>query len=167
MNRRAFTLVELLVSIALFGLIAVFLFGTIGGLRQQQAFYKEKAKIVSQKNRVLSLMRSDFDRPQTLTVSDTGRKDFAMLSVNGSNHSLYGIDRPNVVWIILKSDNTLVRLESAIPITLPIRPEALYLTHSDVIGVHCELFRLYDSPKNRLIYLKFENESPLIVEVAK
>jgi len=167
MKRRAFTLVELLVSIALFGLIAVFLFGTIGGLRKQQAFYKEKERIVALKNRDLSLMRSDFDRPETVMVSDTEKKEFAQVSVNGSNHSLYGIDRPNVVWLVLKANNTLVRLESSLPITLPISPEALYFTHSDVIGEHCELFRLYDSPKNRLIYMKFENESPLVVEVAK
>lgn len=167
MKRHAFTLVELLVSIALFGLIAIFLFGTIGELRKQQAFYKEKEAFVAQKNQMLSLLRSDFDRPQTLTLSDTGKKEFTMVTVNGANHSLYGIDRPNIVWIVMKANNTLVRLESPNPIPLPLTADTLYLIHSDVIGKYCELFRLYDSPKNRLIYMKFENQSPLIVEVTK
>lgn len=167
MKRGAFTLVELLVSIALFGLIAVLLFGTIDELRKQQGFYKQKEAFVSQKNRIVSLLRTDFDRPQSLVVSDSGTKEFTVVSVSGANRSLYGVDRPNVVWLVLKNDTTLVRLESPSPITLPLAPEALYLTHIDVIGKHCELFRVYDSAKHRLIYLKFENESPLMVEVVK
>lgn len=167
MKRKAFTLVELIVSIALFGLIAVFLFGTIDGLRKQQTFYQQKESLIAQKNQILSLLRTDLDRPQSVGVSATNSKDFNIVSITGSNRSLYGIDRPYVLWIVLKNDNTLVRLESPYKIILPLPPEALYMTHSDVIGVHCELFRLYDSSRHRLIYLKFENQSPLIVEAAK
>ena len=167
MKRGGFTLIELLVSIALFGLIAVFLFGTIDELRKQQEFYKQKEGVVARKNRIVSLMRTDFDRPKSLTVSDSATKEFTVVSVSGANRSLYGVDRPNVVWLVLKKENSLVRLESPYPITLPLSPEAFYLTHSDVIGKQCELFRVYDSPKHRLIYLKFENESPLMVEVVK
>ncbi|MGZ8545930.1 MAG: PulJ/GspJ family protein [Sulfuricurvum sp.] len=167
MKRGGFTLIELLVSIALFGLIAVFLFGTIDELRKQQGFYKQKEAVVAQKNRIVSLLRTDFDRPKSLAVSDSTTKEFTVVSVSGANRSLYGVDRPNVVWLVLKNDNTLVRLESPYPITLPLSPEAFYLTHNDVIGKQCELFRLYDSPKHRLIYVKFENESPLMVEVVK
>jgi len=165
--RKGFTLVELLVSIALFGLIAVLLFGTIDELRKQQGFYKQKEGLIVQKNRTVSLLRSDFDRPQSVTIPVSANKDFDSVFITGSNRSLYGVDRPYVVWLILKSDNTLIRLESPHPIVLPLRPEALYLTHSDVIGKHCELFRIYDSPKQRLVYLKFENESPLMVETTK
>lgn len=167
MRRNAFTLVELVVSIALFGLITVFLFGAIDELRKQQRFFQQKEVVLSKKNQILSLLRTDIDRAQSVSVSASASKNFDYVSISGSNRSLYGIDRPFVVWIVLKARNTLVRLESASPITLPIRPEALYLTHSDRIGTQCELFRLYDSPKHRLVYLKFENQSPLIVETAK
>lgn len=167
MRRNAFTLVELVVSIALFGLITVFLFGAIDELRKQQSFFQQKEALISKKNQIISLLRTDVDRAQAINVTASTSKDFDQISISGSNRSLYGIDRPFVVWVVLKAHNTLVRLESAYPITLPIRPEALYLTHSDLIGKRCELFRLYDSPKHRLIYLKFENQSPLIVETAK
>lgn len=165
--RKGFTLVELLVSIALFGLIAVLLFGTIDELRKQQGFYKEKEGAVVRKNRIVSLMRTDYDRAQSLLAFDSSTKEFTVVSVSGANRSLYGIDRPYVLWVVLKNNNTLVRLESAYPIVLPLNSESLYLIHSDVIGEECELFRVYDSPKRRLIYLKFVNESPLIVETVK
>lgn len=167
MRRNAFTLVELLVSIALFGLISIFLFGTIDQLRKQQTFFQKKETILSKKNRILSLLRTDLDRAQSVNVSATASRDFDTVSITGSNHSLYAIDSPYVVWLILKVDNTLVRLESPLPITLPILSEERYLIHSDLIEKQCELFRLYDSPKHRLIYLKFEHQSPLIAETFK
>ncbi len=167
MRRNAFTLVELLVSIALFGLIATFLFGTIDQLRKQQTFFQKKEAILSKKNMILSLMRSDFDRAESVNVSMTTSRDFDTVSITGSNSSLYGVDRPYVVWLVLKDDNALVRLESPVPIKLPILSEERYLVHSDLIEKQCELFRVYDSPKHRLIYIQFENQSPLIVETFK
>lgn len=167
MKRRAFTLVELLVSIALFGLIAVFLFGSIDGLRKQQGFFKKKEAILSHKNQILSLLRTDFDRAKLVTISKSSSKDFDTVLITGSNRSLHKIDRPDVAWVMLKTDNTLVRLESAYPIILPLTDEAMYLTHADIIGKHCEIFRMYDSAKQRLVYVKFENQSPLIVETMK
>jgi prepilin-type N-terminal cleavage/methylation domain-containing protein len=167
MNRRAFTLVEVMVSIALFGLITLLLFGTIDNLRIQLSFFKEKEKSIHEKNRILSLMRTDFDRAKAFSISKNETKEFTIASIKGSNRSLYTIEQPNVVWIVLKNDNTLVRLESASPITLPLTPKSLYLVHSDLIGKGCELFRIYESDKRRLIYVKFENQSPLVVETMK
>jgi len=165
--KKGFTLIELLVSIALFGLIALLMFGTIDNLRKQLTFYKEKERIIVQKNKILSLMRTDFDRPQSLTLSSTGNKDFNTAFIAGSNRSLYAVDRPHVVWIVLKENHTLTRLESPYPITLPLGPDAPYLVHSDVIGEECEFFRVYDSSKHRLVYVKFANEPPLMVETVK
>jgi len=165
--KKGFTLVELLVSISVFGLIAMLMFGTIDNLRKQLGFYKEKEIVIVHKNRILSLMRSDFDRPQTLTVLRSSDKSFDTVSINGSNRSLYGIHLPNVLWVVLKNDNTLVRLESASPLSLPLNPDTLYQVHSDVIGKDCEIFRLYDSKGRRLAYLKFSNHPPLVLETAK
>lgn len=167
MKRNGFTLIELLVSIILFGLIAIFLFGAIDELRKQQSFFKKKEVIINQKSQILSLLRTDFDRAKSVNVSKSTSKNYDSALITGSNRSLYGIDSPYVLWIVLKSDNTLVRLESSSPLSVPLRPEMKYFTHSDIITKHCEIFRLYDSPQQRLIYLKFENESPLIVEVTK
>lgn len=167
MNRRGFTLVELLVSIALFGLIAVLLFGTIDELRKQHRFYRSKEGTIVEKNRMISLLRTDFDRAQSITVQEGREKDFDIVSINSSNRSLYGIYHPYVIWAVLKKENRLVRVESAYPISLPLSLDSLYVTHSDTIGKGCELFRVYDSPNHRMIYLAFENRSPIIIETRK
>ncbi|HEX5330202.1 PulJ/GspJ family protein [Sulfuricurvum sp.] len=167
MNRKAFTLVEVLISILLFGLISIFLFGAIDQIRNQQTFFKTKEGIIEQKNKIVSLMQSDFDRAQSVAVSSSSNNNFDTASIIGSNRSLYGSDAPFVTWVILKADNTLVRMESTAPISVPINPKALYATHSDPIAQHCEIFRIYDSPSHRLIFLKTEAHPPLMVEVAK
>lgn len=165
--KKGFTLIELLVSIVLFGLIAVILFGTIDNLRAQLSFFKQKERHLAEKNQILSLMRGDYDRPESLQILQTSEKNFNTVSINGSNRSLYGMYRPNVMWMVLKQDRTLIRLESASPITLPIRPESLYQIHSDTIGKECEIFIVYQSSSSRMIYIKFTNESPLLLEVTK
>ncbi|MFZ2890925.1 PulJ/GspJ family protein [Sulfuricurvum sp.] len=167
MKRNAFTLIELLVSIALFALISVFLLGMVDELRNQHSFFKKKEGVLERKNQIVSLLRSDLDRVQSVTVFASDSKNFDGFSITGANRSLYGIDSPFVVWVVLKADNTLVRMESTVPITVPLSPEALYLTHSDQIAKHCEIFRIYDSLQHKLIYLKYENELPIIVEVMK
>ncbi|MGE4473262.1 MAG: type II secretion system protein J [Sulfuricurvum sp.] len=167
MKRTAFTLIELLISIVLFGLITVLLFGTIDNLRTQVDFYQAKAKHLSQKNRVVSLIRSDFDRVKTLTLQTNGGKNYITASLIGSEHSLYGIDHPYVVWAVLQEGHTLIRLESASPISLPIDGDKRYLIHSDIIGKECALFRIYDSSSHRLIYVKFDGQSPLAVETSR
>ena len=167
MKRHAFTLIELLISIALFGLITLFLFGAIDQLRGQYTFYQKKEGILKQKNQIIALLRGDLDRIGSVDVFESLNPDFDSVSVIGSNHSLYGGTYPYVVWLILKKENTLVRMESASPIVIPIRPEALFSIHSDVIGEDCEQFRVCDSLYHRLIYLKFKNQDPLIVETVK
>lgn len=167
MKRNAFTLIELLVSIALFGLISVFMFGAIDELRKQHTFFQEKEGVISKKNQILSLLRRDLTLAPSVSVRASSSRDFDTVTILGSDQSLYGTDRPYVVWLILKSENTLIRLESLSPITLPIKPEALYRIHSDRIEKNCEQFRLYDSLHHRLIYVKFADQSPLILEVIK
>jgi prepilin-type N-terminal cleavage/methylation domain-containing protein len=165
--KKGFTLVELLVSIAIFGLIAMLMFGTIDNLRKQLTFYQNKEAQIVHKNRILSLLRSDFDRPKTLKIIRSSENAYDTILIDGSNRSLYGMNDPYVVWMILKKTQSLVRLESSGPITLPIPPESLYQIHSDTIGNECEIFRVYDSNQSRLVYLKFFDNAPFVVQTSK
>jgi prepilin-type N-terminal cleavage/methylation domain-containing protein len=167
MKKQGFTLIELLISIILFGLIAVLLFGTLDNMRHQLTFLQSKSATIDTKNTILSLMRSDFDRPKSLTLTHSLSKEFTVASLTGSNRSLYDNSLPYVTWLVLKKNNTLVRLESVYPITLPLQPEMLYKIHSDVIATGCEIFRIYEEPKHRLLYLKLSNQAPLVVQVAR
>jgi len=167
MTKRGFTLIELLISIVLFGLIVLLLFSVIDTLRKQLTFFKTKEQIIDSKNLVLSLFRDDFNRPLGLKIINGENKNFTLVMIDGSNRSLYGIDHPSVAWIVLKHNNTLVRLESAHPITLPIKPQLQYLVHSDVITKNCEIFRVYESAKNTFVYLRIDNQEPLMIETYK
>lgn len=165
--KKAFTLIEVIVSVMLFSLIILVMFGSIDNLRQQHNFYEIKETKLTEKNRLVSLLRSDFDRATSITLNTDTDNRYTIASISGSNHSLYGIFEPYVTWLVLKEERRLIRIESPYPITLPIPEEALYQTHVDSAWSECERFRIYESAKHRLITFSFENESPVLIEVTK
>jgi hypothetical protein len=141
------------------------MFGSIDNLRQQHTFYELKEKKLSEKNRLVSLLRSDFDRATSITLKTDADNRYTIASISGANHSLYGIFEPYVTWLVLKEQHRLIRIESPSPITLPILEEHLYQTHIDSAWSDCDRFRIYESAKHRLITFSFENESPVLIEV--
>lgn len=165
--KKGFTLIEMIVSVILFGLITVVMFATVDNLRQQHRFYETQERKLIAKNRLISLLRSDFDRASAVTWSTDPDNRYSAAFITGAGRSLYGIYEPYVVWMVLKDEHRLVRLESAVPILLPIREETMYQVHTDSVKTLCERFRIYEGAKNRLIDLAFENEAPVLIEVSK
>lgn len=165
--RKGFTLIELLVSIALFGIIIFITFETIDNLRSQFTFFKKQEFNLIEKKQILSVLQNDFERAQSFEIRNSVEKSFDSISITGYNRSLYGIYKPYILWLVMKQDNTLIRLESAMPITLPIQNELIYQIHSDVIGKNCETFKLYESSTKRMVYLKFLNQPPYLLETTK
>lgn len=165
--RKAFTLIEVIISVILFGLITLVMFATVDNLRKQHLFYEIQERKLIEKNRLISLLRSDFDRASAVTWSTDPDNHYTAAFVTGAGRSLYGIYEPYVLWLVLKDEHRLIRLESANPISLPIREEAQYLVHTDSIKTGCERFNIYEGAKTRLIDLAFENEAPVLIEVSK
>lgn len=165
--KKGFTLVEVMVSIALFSLIMLLMFGSIDNLREQHRFYDAKERELSEKNRLLALLRHDFDRATSLNLLQDSNNRYTIASISGANHSLYGINEPYVTWLVLKDERRLIRIESPAPINLPIAEKSLYQIHVDSIKNDCKTFRIHESPKNRLIHLDFESGSPILLEVSK
>ncbi|MDD5158783.1 MAG: prepilin-type N-terminal cleavage/methylation domain-containing protein [Sulfuricurvum sp.] len=146
--RRGFTLIEVLVSVVLFGLIAAFLYGGIDQVRLMRLFYAEKGKEFTHHERIRSLLYRDLAQAGKMSVID-GDVDHSIVLLESSRHSLYGISLPNVVWFIRKKDNALVRLESSEAITVPLDPLKFYAIHSDTVARGCTTFRVYGSGVGR------------------
>lgn len=146
--RRGFTLIELLVSVILFGLIAAFLYGGIDQVRLMHLFYAEKGKEFTHHEQIRSLLYRDLAQADKMSVID-GDTDHSIVLLHQDRHSLYGITLPNVVWLVMKKDNTLVRLESADTITVPLDPLKFYGVHRDAVATGCTTFRVYGSAVGR------------------
>ncbi|HZF69280.1 MAG TPA: prepilin-type N-terminal cleavage/methylation domain-containing protein [Sulfuricurvum sp.] len=159
--RRGFTLIELLVAIILFSLIAAFLYGGIDQVRLMRLFYSEKGKEFKHHERVRSLLYRDLAQAEKITIIE-GDSDHSIVVLQPERHSLYGIVLPNVVWLVIRKNNTLTRIESAESIQIPLDPTKFYGMHSDSVASGCTTFRVYESSAGRFASLMCENDEIMV-----
>jgi len=154
--RRAFTLIEVLISIALLGIIIAALFPTVSMMRssnEQLLEYLKKAKKVTQSTKVLymDILGSDGN----LTIK---KDDFSRLCIQKTRNSLYGLSVAKVCWVVLKEKNTLTRVEGN-DYHLPTRSEEK--VEVDRVIEHIDLFDVYHHKDKVLVFLREKGKGPI------
>ena len=155
-HQKAFTLIEVLISIGLLGIIIVALFSTVSMMRDSNAHlydYLQKAKKITQATKVLYLdiMSSDGN----ITIK---KDEFTRLCMQETKNSLYALSLAKVCWVVLKKDNTLVRVEGN-NYKLPTRFEDR--VEVNPVMKHVELFDVYHQKDKVLVFLKQKGEEPI------
>jgi len=133
--RSAFTLIEVLLSIGLMGIVMTALFSSVMTMREsnkQLYNYLEKADLTTKATRALylDLVTSDGD-----LELESG--DFAQLCIPKTKNSLYGLSLVKVCWVVLQETNSLVRIEGN-HFHLPV--DIGEMVDSDIALEHVELF---------------------------
>ena len=108
-QKKAFTLLEVLISIGLLGIMMSALFSTVSMMRASNAQllgYLEKAKITTLATKVLYL--DILSSNGNLTIK---HDEFSRLCIEETTNSLYGLTLAKVCWVVLKEKHTLVRVE--------------------------------------------------------
>jgi len=137
-KRKGFTLIEVLISIALLGLILPALYQTVELLRDsnmQVREYLTKSEKEAEAIRTLFLDIASSDGNLTLWNGEYDR-----LCMERTRNSLYGLSEAKVCWIVLKQDHTLVRAEGNgfhLPVGIEERVEVdAIMKHVDLFDVH-------------------------------
>ena len=148
-HQKAFTLLEVLISIGLLGIVIVALFSTVAMMRDSNAHlyeYLQKAKKVTKATKVLYLdiMGSDGN----ITIK---KDDFSSVCMEETRNSLYALSLAKVCWVVLKNNNTLARIEGN-GYQLPTRLEDKVEVNSVMENV--ELFDIYHEKDKVLVALK-------------
>lgn len=155
-HRRAFTLVEVLISIALLGIVIVALFSAVDVLQnsnQHLAKYLEKSKEVTRATKVLYLDIVSSDGNITIQ-----KDEFSRVCMEDTQNSLYALPSAKVCWLILKKDNTLVRIEGN-HYHLPTRYEEK--VEIDTIMTEVELFDIYHENDKVLVLIQQKGKEPI------
>lgn len=155
-KRIGFTLIEVLISIGLLGLILPALFSAVKMMRQSNAHmltYLEKSKKVAKGTKVLYLdiLSSDGN----LKIK---RDEQVQLCLEETSNSLYGLSLAKVCWVVLKKENTLVRVEGN-KYKLPLKYEDK--VEVDKVIKHIEIFDVYHQKDKVLVLLKQQNKEPI------
>jgi len=161
---KAFSLVELIISIVLLGIIATFLYSTVSNLEKTNKIFAANEKKLSEKEKIVDLLYDDLFSANSLALKG---QQYSLISMQTSN-SLYDIAQPYVTWLVSKENNTLLRLESTREFKNT-DSQSMDYVHITKVRENCELFKIYQSKKreNILIHLKFKNQEPIVYEFSK
>lgn len=156
LNRKAFTLLEVLISIALMGIVLVVLFSSVDMLQnsnQHLLHYLKKSKKITKASKVLysDLMGSDGN----ISIK---KDEFSRVCIEETANSLYALPLAKVCWVILKKNNTLVRIEGN-GYDLPLGREER--VEVDPVMKGMEIFDLYHEKDKILLLLKQEGKEPI------
>ncbi len=163
-GKRAFSLVELIISIVLLGIIATFLYSTVSNLEKTNKIFAGNEKALIKREKVMDMLHEDIFAANTLSL--TGFQ-YTLASMQTKN-SLFDIIEPYVTWLVSKDNNTLLRFESTKEFK-KINSQNVDYYHVSKVAENCEVFKIYQSKKRDsiLIDIKFKDEEPIIYEFVK
>ncbi len=155
-NRKAFTLLEVLISIALLGIIIVALFSSVDMLQnsnQHLAKYLKKSKTITKATKTLYLDMMGSDGNITLQ-----KDEFSRVCMEETQNSLYALPSAKVCWVVLKKDKTLVRIEGN-AYHLPLLSEER--VEIDTIMTGLEIFDVYHEKDKILVLIQQQGKEPI------
>ena len=119
-QRSAFTLIEVLIAIALMGIMLPVLYRSVDVLNDSNRdlyahLQKSEAKAKAMRTLYLDIAGSDGN----LSIR---KNDYDRLCIAHTTNSLYGLVSPKVCWVVLKKERTLVRIEG-VDFHLPLRQD--------------------------------------------
>lgn len=156
LSRKAFTLLEVLISIALMGIVIVALFSAVDMLQnsnQHLSQYLERSKIITKATKVLYLDMMGSDGNVTIQ-----KDEFSRVCMEETQNSLYALSVAKVCWIVLKKDNTLVRIEGNgyhLPLLADEKVEI------DPVMTAMKVFDIYHEKDKILVLMQQEGKEPI------
>ncbi len=155
-KRKAFTLIEVLVSIALLGIVLVPLFSVVDMMRKSNTHLLsalKSSKQIAKASKVLfmDILSSD----GTLEIT---KDEFTRLCIDETKNSLYNLPLAKVCWVVLKEHNTLVRIEGN-DYKLPLKSEDK--VEVDSVMKDVDLFDVYQQKDKVLVFLRQQGKEPI------
>ncbi len=155
-KRKAFTLLEVLISIALLGIVIVALFSSVDMLHNSNKHllqYLKKSKTITRATKIfyLDIMASDGN----ISIK---KDEFSRVCIEKTRNSLYALPTAKVCWVVLKKDNTLARIEGNayhLPLLLDERVEI------DSVMKGIEIFDLYHQKDKVLVLIQQKGQEPI------
>jgi prepilin-type N-terminal cleavage/methylation domain-containing protein len=159
-RRLGFTLLEVLISIVLVGIIIPPLFKLITLMQDSNSqifHYVDKQK---QEAKAMNAMYLDFlSSDGNITIT---KDEFSRVCIENTLNSLYGLHSAKVCWVVIKDGNRLIRVEGndyKLPLGLEDKVE------SDAVLDNLKLFDIYRNKDDILVIIQQQNKQPITFEI--
>ena len=162
--KKAFTLVEVMVSIVLLGIMFTYIYGTINSVKKQNNHYIEKSNKIKKEAKILYLINMDIAQAIG-TISVTNREKYDVVQFKTKN-SIYDIIEPNVIYLVSKKDNALIRIESVNSLNFDNKDQLTRtFLYADVLMENTISFKALYESRFVTILLRGENIKPIVYKI--
>lgn len=162
--KKAFTLIELVIAIAIFSIIVVYMTKAASTTSKSSAAYERVYQRVNKTQKVKKLLYNDIfnqvDITSTPTISNED-KTYNDTTYKTSrycirtNNSLHDLVQPYICYMV--KNGTLYRLESLTTIKFPLKEKSIKTMKIDAIMKNTNQFYIMSSKNNNLIQLNVED----------
>jgi prepilin-type N-terminal cleavage/methylation domain-containing protein len=168
LKRAGFTLIELVISIAIIALIVTYLYQSLGILKNANEHLQNKDAVRAYETGIKKLLLLDIMQSSDLKISQTDHKNFDLLTLTSSN-SLHNIKLPNITYLVTKREGKLIRIEGLDYKIENLTRDTVYRVKFDELKQNITHFKLYeDTNKTRLLINIKEKGNPLeVLEILK
>ncbi len=167
--RKAFTLIEMLISVVILSIMMLFLYESYSSLNRSNVFYKEKAQNISQEQIKKRVMYLDFALALSDSIKIINQDKHEDVVFMQSANSIHRRHNPYVAYIV--NDHKLYRLESLNKILeYPLGNDdeftADYMGEVEDFRVYKTLNKVGDSiPQIYLLNVNFKEENDILLKI--
>lgn len=152
-RRSAFTLIEVLIAIALMGLVLPALYQSVDVLHTSNRHLYTKIQQSREKSAYVRTLYLDIAGSDgNLSI---GKNDFDRLCMEHTTNSLYGLSEAKVCWVVIKKQHTLVRIEG-VAYHLPLRENER--VEADSVKQGMTLFNIEQKNGKVLVVMQADGE---------
>jgi len=165
-NKKSFTLVEVLISISLLGILFLFLFTTTNTTKKLNQPYVEKGKVIEKEVKIFNTFIKDFSQI-TNKLSIIYGKHYDMVRFQTKN-SVYNIIESYVTYYVSKKNLSLIRTESLEKYDIN-KKEDIYtaIIYGDIMSANVKSFKVYSKDSFFNIMLRSKGLKPIVLTLNK
>lgn len=163
--KKAFTLIEVVISIILLGIIFTFLYTTIDSLKQQNNHYIKKADSIKKEKKIFALFNLDIAQAiGSISITHASRYDLMQFK---TKHSIYEIIEPSVLYFVSKKEHALVRVESLEPFKLDNKEQIVKtFLYADILATNTTSFKISNKKAGFItILLRVPTIKPMLLQI--
>jgi len=165
MKKKAFTLIELIISIVILSILMLFLYKSYDMLNRSNTLLSGEVKELSKSYLLKKTIYLDFTIAISKSIKILNQDQQTDVLFLQSKHSIHGRVNPYIAYIL--KDKKLYRLESLKPfVEYPLVADSEFVT--DMIG-EVDIFRVYRSRDasiaNYLVHILFKDKEEILLKI--
>ena len=162
--KKAFTLIEVLISIVLLGIMFTYVYTIINSTKAQNNHYLKKADTIQTEQKIFNLLSLDIaESTSKISISNGFRYD--LISFKTQN-SIYEIVNPNVLYFVSKKESALIRVESLEPLKLDNKEQVAHaFLYADILTTDTLSFKASQDGDFVTIMLRSPSLKPMVFQI--